>query len=143
MRRGFTLVETMLALAVAGVLLGIALPRFTALKQGLEVERAAHEIASAHRRARIAAIAQGRPVILSVSAAALCLTYMGAVASHWCAPGPSAAGVSLAGAPRELTFSPVGITTGLSNATFRLSRGSAVREVVVSRLGRVRISPSP
>ena len=28
---------------------------------------------------------------------------------------------------------------GLSNATFRITRGAAVRTVVVSRLGRVRI----
>jgi hypothetical protein len=29
----------------------------------------------------------------------------------------------------------------LSNASFRLSRGAAIRTVVVSRLGRVRIVP--
>jgi hypothetical protein len=30
---------------------------------------------------------------------------------------------------------------GLSNASFRLSRGGATRTVVVSRLGRVRLTP--
>jgi Tfp pilus assembly protein FimT len=38
-----------------------------------------------------------------------------------------------------MTFSPVGMTIGLSNATFQLRRAAAARVVVVSRLGRVRI----
>ena len=62
MRSGFTLVETALTLVVAGLLLGIALPRFGALKQGVTVERAALHIAAAHRRARnTASIAAGTP----------------------------------------------------------------------------------
>jgi hypothetical protein len=35
----------------------------------------------------------------------------------------------------------VGLTDGLANATFRLTRGAATRAVVVSRLGRLRITP--
>jgi Tfp pilus assembly protein FimT len=41
---------------------------------------------------------------------------------------------------RQVTFSPVGISSGLSNASFRLQRGAASRTVVVSRLGRVRVT---
>jgi prepilin-type N-terminal cleavage/methylation domain-containing protein len=143
MKYGFTLLETALTLAVAGLLLGIALPRFSALKQGVNVERAAQNIAAAHRRARTTAIVHGRPAILSVAAPTLRITFIGAEQPHWSSPGPSAEGVSLAGPPRDLTFSPLGITTGLSNASFRLTLGSASRTVVVSRLGRVRISRSP
>ena len=39
--------------------------------------------------------------------------------------------------PSRRSASPI----GLSNASFRLSRGAATRTVVVSRLGRVRIMP--
>lgn len=143
MKHGFTLVEAALTLAVLGLLLGIALPRFGALKQGVSVESAAQNIAAAHRRARISAIVHGRPAILSVAAGSLRITLAGAGQPHWSSPGPSAHGVTLAGPPRDLTFSPLGITTGLSNATFHLSLGAATRTVVVSRLGRVRISRSP
>ena len=143
MKHGFTLVETALTLAVAGLLLGIALPRFSALKQGVTVEQAAQNIAAAHRRARTTAIVHGRPAILSVAARTLRITFVGAGQPHSSSPGPSADGVVLDGPPRDLTFSPLGITTGLSNATFRLSLGSASRTVVVSRLGRVRILRSP
>ena len=143
MKSGFTLVETMLSLAVAALLLGIAFPSLGALKQGVRVENAAQNIASAHRRARVAAIALGKPAILSVAAHTLQITFIGADRPHWSALGPSADGVTLAGPPRDLTFSPLGITTGLSNASFQLSLGSASRTVVVSRLGRVRIARSP
>ena len=143
MKQGFTVVETALTLAVVGLLLGIALPRFSALKQGVNVERAAQSIAAAHRRARTTAIVSGRPAILSVAARTLRITFVGAGQPHWSSPGPSTDGVTLAGPPRDLTFSPLGITTGLSNASFHLSLGSTSRTVVVSRLGRVRISRTP
>ena len=143
MKYGHTLVEVVLALAVAGLLLGIALPSFSALKQGVRVESAAQGIAAAHRRARITAIVHGQPAILSVSAQALRITLGGADRPHWTAPGPSAEGVTLASPARDLTFSPLGITTGLSNASFQLTAGSSARTVVVSRLGRVRIARSP
>jgi prepilin-type N-terminal cleavage/methylation domain-containing protein len=140
MKSGFTLVETALALAVAGLLLALALPSFGALKQGVRVEHAAQNLVAAHRRARVLAIVHGKPAILSVAARTLRITFVGADRPHWTAPGPSEEGVSLAGAPRDLTFSPLGITTGLANASFHLSLGSATRTVVVSRLGRVRIA---
>jgi prepilin-type N-terminal cleavage/methylation domain-containing protein len=143
MKYGFTLVETALTLAVAGLLLAIALPRLTALKQGVAVERAAQSIVAAHRRARITAIVRGRPAILSVAARTLRVTLAGQGQPHWSSPGPQNEGVALAGPPRELTFSPLGITTGLSNASFHLSLGTATRTVVISRLGRVRISRAP
>ena len=139
MKHGFTLLETALTLAVASLLLGIALPAVTALKQGVSVERSAQELAAAHRRARAAAIAGGRPAILSVAAQTLRITFVGAAQPHWSGPGPAEAGVTLTESPRDLRFSPLGITTGLSNASFTLTLGSARRIVVVSRLGRVRI----
>jgi prepilin-type N-terminal cleavage/methylation domain-containing protein len=143
MNRGFTLVEMALVLVIAGLVLGIALPRFAAVKQEVAVELAAQSIASAHRRARALAITSGYPAILSVAEGSLRITLAGAAQPHWESPGPGRQGVSIAGVPRDLTFSPLGITSGLSNATFRLSLGSSVRTVVLSRLGRLRIVRGP
>jgi prepilin-type N-terminal cleavage/methylation domain-containing protein len=141
MKSGFTLPEVALAVVIAGLLLGIALPRFTALKQEVAVEHAAQALVSAHRRARTLAVTRGHPAILSVAERSLRITLGGAAQPHWLAPGPVEQGVSITGTPRDLTFSPLGITTGLSNATFTLTLGSATRTVVVSRLGRIRILP--
>ncbi len=78
-----------------------------------------------------------------MAAESLRITLVGAGPPQWASAGPSLDGVTLAGPPRTLTFSPLGITTGLSNASFELSLGSASRTVVVSRLGRVRITRNP
>jgi Tfp pilus assembly protein FimT len=121
------------------LLLAIALPRFTALKQEVAVEQAAQSLASAHRRARTLAITRGHPAILSVAERSLRITFSGVPQPQWLAPGPLGQGISVTGTPRDLAFSPLGITTGLSNATFHLSLGSATRTVVISRLGRIRI----
>jgi len=139
MRSAFTLPEMALCLAVAGLTLGIALPRLGALRDSLQVERAAREIAGALRRARITAILQSRLIELSVGPDALAVRLEDSATTLWAGPGPATAGVTFGGPARTLTFSPVGITTGVSNASFRLSRGGAARTVVVSRLGRVRI----
>jgi Tfp pilus assembly protein FimT len=139
MRRGTTLVETLLSLVILSLLLGIALPRFGAVRDQLAVGQAAGHIAAAHRRARITAILQSRPVVLTIGPDSLALAVEPDSGVRWAEAGPAVHGVTLAGGARKITFSPVGITTGVSNATFRLSRGTAIRTVVVSRLGRIRI----
>jgi Tfp pilus assembly protein FimT len=141
MRRGATLIELVLILVVIGILMAIAEPRVRAFTDGLAVNQAALEIVSAHRRARISAILQSHVVELTISASGLSIRPRGAAADTWRAAGPAAERVTLAGPSRVITFSPVGISIGLSNASFRLSRGAASRTVVVSRLGRVRIVP--
>ncbi|MEP6688342.1 MAG: GspH/FimT family pseudopilin [Gemmatimonadales bacterium] len=141
MKRGATLVELVLTLVIIGTLATIALPRARGFTDSLVVQQAAVEIASAHRRARISAILQSRIIELTVSSGALSLRPRGASVDIWSAPGPAASGVVLAGPPQVIIFSPVGISMGVSNATFRLSRGAATRAVVVSRLGRLRFLP--
>jgi prepilin-type N-terminal cleavage/methylation domain-containing protein len=139
MRRGFSLPELLLALAVLGLLFGIVLPRFGLFRDQLAVAEEAGRVAAAHRRARIAAILESRPVILTIAPESLTIAVDSVPGTLWSEPGPSLHGVALSGGARALTFSPVGISTGLSNATFRFTRGAAVRTVVVSRLGRLRM----
>ncbi len=130
----------LLALIVAGLIMGLALPRFGALRDSVQVQGSAQSIASAHARARLAAILQSRVVELSIGPDSLVIRIRGVPSRLWSTAGPAAAGVALAEPARTLTFSPVGMTMGISNASFRLSRGDAARTVVVSRLGRVRIT---
>jgi prepilin-type N-terminal cleavage/methylation domain-containing protein len=139
MRRGYSLLETLLSLVIVGVLLGIALPRFGAFRDQLAVEEESGRIAAAHRRARITAILQSRPVVLTIGPDSLTIAVVADSGMPWSQAGPAAHGVTLAGGSRQLTFSPAGITIGVSNATFRLTRGAFSRTVVVSRLGRLRI----
>lgn len=141
MQRGATLLELALAMVVLGLMLAIALPRLDRVTDQLAVNGVALDIVTAHRRARIAAILRSQVVELTVEANDLAIRPRGATADLWHAEGPAARQVLITGAPKTIQFTPVGLSMGLSNATFRLRRGTATRSVVVSRLGRVRIMP--
>lgn len=139
MQKAFTLPELVLVLAVAGILVGIAVPRLAATLDQLEVHAAAAHLVAAHQRARIMAITRNQVVVLSIDSTALTISPRGGGAVLWSEIGPAASGVALAGPTRRFTFSPEGLTLGLSNATLQLSRGGSIRTLVISRLGRVRI----
>lgn len=139
MRRGFSLPELLLVLALVGILLGLAVPPLSRAMDRIEVQAAANHIAAAHSRARLLAITQSQVVILSVEPVALTIRRRGVLTPLWTEAGPGASGVSLSGSSHNFTFSPEGFSIGLSNATLRLSRGAASRAVIVSRLGRVRV----
>ena len=141
MRMGVTLPELVLVLAVAGIVLGIAVPPLSRALDRIEVAAAASHIAAAHSRARLLAVARNRVVVLTVDSLSLTIRDRGATAALWSRRGPALAGVVLSGAARTFTMSPQGYSLGLSNATLRVSRGKATRAVIVSRLGRVRIVP--
>ena len=141
MRSGFSLVELVLVLALLALLLGIALPPLAGALDRIEVAAAASQIAAAHTRARMMAISGSRVLVLSVDSASLSIRLRGTTTHLWSDRGPALSGVSLRGPARSFTFSPEGFSLGLSNASLHLSRGSATRTVIVSRLGRVRITP--
>jgi prepilin-type N-terminal cleavage/methylation domain-containing protein len=140
MRQGFSLVELMLVVAVAGLLLGIALPRLSGAVDRIEVESQANHLVAAHQRARIMAVNRGQVLVLTVDSVSLVIRPRGQASPLWAEDGPAAARGTLEGPARQFTFSPVGLTLGFSNATLQLSRGSASRTIVISRLGRVRIA---
>jgi prepilin-type N-terminal cleavage/methylation domain-containing protein len=141
MRQGFTLIEIMLVLALMGIALGVAIPPLIGTLDRIEVAAAASHIAAAHTRARLLAITRSQVVVLTVDSLALAIHSRGSPAPLWSENGPAQAGISLMGSGRAFTLSPEGFSLGLSNATFRVSRGKATRAVIVSRLGRVRIVP--
>lgn len=141
MPRGATLPELLVALSLVSLALGIAAPRMSGPLDTLTVEHAAGEIAGAHARARVAAVVESRLMRLLIGPDSLILEMDGpdGPERRWSTPGPASFGVAMAGAPRTLTFTPGGITMGLSNASWTLTRGAATRRIVISRLGRVRI----
>jgi prepilin-type N-terminal cleavage/methylation domain-containing protein len=141
MHRGYSLPELMLVLAVVGLLCGIAVPRFFRVMDSIVVQAAALEIVAAHQRARMMAIARGQVLALDIDSAQLGIALPSGAVPVWVRQGPAASGVTLRGPTRRFTFSPSGITLGLSNATLLLSRGASARTIVFSRLGRVRILP--
>jgi len=141
MRRGVTLLELAVVLALVGVLAGLALPAARRFADAIAAEHAARSIVAAHRVARFTAIMRSRRTLLTVGADSLTVRAVQGTdtVTLWVHQGPAAHAVALTGPSYALGFAPTGLPLGVSNATFRLTRGSAVRRVVVSRLGRTRI----
>src|SRR5215207_723359 len=141
MRRGVTLLELLLVVSIVALLLATALPLAGHWLDSLAVEQAVQRLAAAHARARIVAVVQSRVALLAIRPDTVVLRLVQGADTNtiWSDTGPSAAGVTLSGPSRLIVFSPVGITTGVSNATYVLVRGPARRQLIVSRLGRVRI----
>jgi prepilin-type N-terminal cleavage/methylation domain-containing protein len=142
MRNGFTLLELLIVLVIAGVLATIALPGITGLHDRLAVDAAARAVAAAHTRARIAALSEHREMILTLTADSLLLYAVESpidTIERWRGDGPADHDVSVVGMPRRVSFAPSGVTMGFANATYSLTRGSARKQVIVSRYGRVRV----
>jgi len=139
MRKAFTLPELVLVLAVVGILAALAFPRLSAAIDRIEVEGATNRLVTAHRRARVMALARGQVVRLSIDSAQLTISQPDGTEPLWSDVGPAASGVQIAGPARQFTFSPAGTTLGFSNATLQLSRGSTTRTIIISRWGRIRI----
>lgn len=142
MRKGTTLVELLIVIAVLAALAALAAPSLPRLLAGAYTERAARELTAAHRVARFTAIMQSRPALLAVFPESLVVRVLreSDTITVWRAAGPAALGVSLEGPGYPLAFAPTGMPRGLANATYRLQRGATRRQVIISRLGRLRIA---
>ena len=146
MRRGVTLLELLVVLAIAGVLAGIVASSAGSQADRLAVEHEAGRLLVAYRSAWLTARVQHRLALLRVTIDTLAVWTVASAGAPdtvlaWLAPGPGPAGVSITGAPHTTVFAPYGAAMGFANTTHVLTRGNASRQVVVSRLGRVRVLP--
>ncbi|MEO8634609.1 MAG: GspH/FimT family pseudopilin [Gemmatimonadales bacterium] len=141
MRRGVTLLELVITLALLGVVVSMALPPAGALRDRLAVDDDARTLVGAYARARLTAVAERRVIVLTLTPDSLVLRAVESPADTverwrgWLA----ANGVTCTGLPRQVVFAPSGATMGFANLTYTLSRGTARKQVVVSRYGRIRI----
>jgi prepilin-type N-terminal cleavage/methylation domain-containing protein len=143
MNRGMTLIELLVAVVIIGILAGAAAPRVAELRDRYLVSAAAASIAGAHNRARIHAVLESRVTELEVRADSLIIRVVTPTATNviWSIPGPIADGVTFSSPARKLSFAPTGVALGFANATFVVNHGNARRQVIVSRMGRVRVIP--
>ena len=135
---GFTLIELVLVISLAGILTAITLSKAGRFIDRVEVRGATTEAESMFSRARHIAISRGMqtaldidPVreTLSIRAANEVLTSRDLNAAH---------GVDIDTNKTSITYSPIGVGYGAANFTMILSRGRAADTIYVSRLGRVR-----
>jgi len=141
MTRGFTLIELALVLLIAGLMAIFAAGPLLGLRDRLAVDQAARDIVALHARARLLAMVESRPIRLDIGSDSSLMRVIadGDTITRWRGAGLSAEPASVSGPVRSLWFSPAGVTYGVSNVTWIVTRGSAEKRVVVSRWGRIRI----
>lgn len=155
---GFTLIELMVALAVLGILLSIAIPSFQNMVLDNRIAAQANQVITALNYARSEAVKRG-------ASATLCPTSGGAAcagSTNWSTgwlvfadadgngtvgageavlrvwPAPKGGNTLNTGTRQRITFGATGTATG-SNDTFRLCDGrgtAAARSIVVNVMGR-------
>ena len=140
MRRGFTLAELMVVLAILAVVTAVTLPRLAGFQDWIAVDTAAQEVITALAVARSAAVMQGTRSRAVIAADSLRIDrWRGDTwgdLHRW--PGPERHGVALEVSNPVVVFDPIGLAWGLSNTTVVLRRGTRVATITVSRLGRVK-----
>jgi len=143
MRRGYSLAELAVVLAVLGVVTAVTLPRLWGWLDWVAVDRAAVEVSTALAVARSAAVFDGSRSRLLIAADSLRIDRRAGRAemawqpyARW--PGPAQHGVALEVSNPEVVFMPSGIAWGLSNTRVVLRRGSHEATITVSRVGRVK-----
>lgn len=135
---GATLLELTIALAIFGILAGLALPRARGMLDRAHVSAATTQAVTVFAVARHTAIRQARRTTVTIDRqGGLMLVRIGADTAHRRDLGRTF-GVILESTQDSMSFHPTGIGYGAANLSLRITRGRAADTVVVSRLGRVR-----
>lgn len=133
--RGASLVETVLVLAVTGIVAGAAWPHVGALLDVIELRSASVRLAAALARGRTAALAEGRAWRLRVDGLSrFVLAPLDGDAAPETLPGHTFFASTTSGG--DVRFFPSGLA---DNATFTLGAGEARRRVVVNQRGRLTV----
>ena len=138
---GFSLVEMLIALAVAGLLMAMALPK---LRDGLaarDVKSARAALANMYARARINALQTRKSTTINFSSTNTWVTMpitggldtIGAVAQL-----STLYGVSVNASVASITLLPTGLSNMASTATIKVTRSGKSDSVMISGYGRLK-----
>src|SRR5437899_7455726 len=140
MRRGLSLAELVVALAIVAVVTAVTLPSVGGPLAGIAVHTAAHGVATALAAARNAAVMQGSRTRLTIAPDTLRIDRWRG--DSWDAvlrwPGPLAHGVTLEVSNPEVVFDPIGLAWGVSNTSVVMRPGPRLETLTDAAVGRVK-----
>lgn len=137
-RRGTTIVELALTLAVLGVLTSIAVPRAATLVDRVSVRGATQDVVLALAAARAASSRRGAYASFVADTRTGHLRVVSGGETLFDRDELHTRGVKLEASRESVTFAPGGLGWGAANTTVIVSRGTRSDTIVMSRLGRVR-----
>lgn len=137
-RLGFTLLELVLVLMLVGVLLALAVPRLSALRDRSAVGSAMSELGTSFSTAREAAMSRRATVAVLLDTAAGAVEVRSAGQSLLRRPLRSIYGIVLSSNRDSAVYDARGLGYGVTNLTIIVRRGTMVDTLTMSRLGRVR-----
>lgn len=136
--RGFTILELIVAVALVGMLLALAVPRGRHTLDRAAVRAAAADVRATLGMARTLAVAGQARVVVDVDTGfGVLRTRRGGEVLHR-RPVGETHGVRLARTRDSLAYDAHGMGWGATNLSIIVRRRSAAETVFVSRLGRVR-----
>lgn len=140
MRRGFTLSEVVVVVAILAVVTAITLPRLQGLLDWIAVNNAAQDVTTAVAVTRYAAIMQGgrRRLVIARDSLRIDRWAGDSWVPHERWPGPDRHGVALEVSNPVVVFDPIGLPWGVSNTKVVLRRGVRSETITLSRVGRVK-----
>lgn len=135
MSRGTTLLELLLVLSVLALLTLIATPKVGAIAADLALRQEAAALVRALDEARLLAMQRSDVTSLTLTGSSYRVERDSQLL--WQQSGPLTRGITLSGAGAPIQFGASGVTLGVANRTFVLTRAGRTRRVVISRLGRI------
>ncbi len=138
LRSGSTLIELLVALAIAAALILAVVPGTTALRDRSAVRASTTELVSALSLARSVALAESRVVAIAFDTAAGRTLVFSPPDTLADLPHGQRYGITLSATRDSIAYGQSGRGYGAANATITIRRGAAADTVVVSRLGRVK-----
>jgi prepilin-type N-terminal cleavage/methylation domain-containing protein len=140
MRRGVTLTELAVVLAILAIVTAITLPRLQGVLDWIAVNTAAQDVTTAVAVTRYAAIMQGgrRRLVIARDSLRIDRWSGDSWVPHERWPGPDRHGVALEVSNPVVVFDPIGLAWGVSNTKVVLRRGVRSETITLSRVGRVK-----
>ncbi len=134
---GFTVLELMVAIGIATVVLGVAVPSFLDWLPTLRLSSAARQVATDLQVARMKAISRNTSYTVNFIASTYTFTPGTGTDTDSRDIGQLYPGISISPTPPNPVFTPRG--TASTTGTITLSNGTATKLIVVSTVGRVTI----
>jgi prepilin-type N-terminal cleavage/methylation domain-containing protein len=137
-RFAFSLLELVMVLALVGLLMALAVPRFTAMRDGASVRAAMADLGAGFSMARQSAITRRTTVAVVLDTSSGTVELRSATRTLARHPLGATYGIVLGANRDSAVYDSRGLGYGVSNLTVTVRRGSIVDTLTMSRMGRVR-----